>query len=52
MTNAGMKVVRDALSRVHKESPEILSPIEDFYGVSIESRLNDDSLWTKLVYSG
>jgi 4-hydroxy-tetrahydrodipicolinate synthase len=52
MTNTGMEVVRNALRKVHKESPEILSPIEDFYGVSIESRLNDDSVWTKLAYSG
>jgi 4-hydroxy-tetrahydrodipicolinate synthase len=52
MANAGMQVVRNALRKVHSESPEILSPIEDFYGVSIESRLNDDSVWTKLTYSG
>jgi 4-hydroxy-tetrahydrodipicolinate synthase len=51
MTDAGVGVVRNALRKVHKESPEILSPIEDFYGVSIESRLNDDLVWTRLTYS-
>jgi len=49
MTPAGVLVVRDALKTVWKLSPEILKPIEEFYGVSIEERLNDDNIWESLA---
>jgi 4-hydroxy-tetrahydrodipicolinate synthase len=50
MTKAGADVVRDALKSVYQNSPEILTPLEEFYGINIEERLNDDSAWEKLVY--
>jgi hypothetical protein len=50
MTQAGADVVRNALKSVFQNSPEILTPIENFYGSNLEERLNDDSVWKKLVY--
>jgi len=47
MTSAGVSVVRDALKTVWQKSPEILNPCADFYGVDIEKRLGDDSVWAK-----
>ncbi len=51
MTREGMQMVRDALHAVHASSPELLSPVQDFYGVNIETRLLNDELWNKQVYS-
>ncbi len=50
MTREGIDIVRNALKNVYETSPEILSPIEVFYGISIEKRLNDDKLWTRQTY--
>jgi 4-hydroxy-tetrahydrodipicolinate synthase len=50
LTAAGADVIRGTLNKVHRESPEILSPIGDFYGVDIEKRLQDDTLWQSLLY--
>jgi len=52
MTTEGIKIVRENLNRVHRDSPEILKPIEDFYGVSIEERLNNNNIWENLTFSG
>ncbi len=51
MTPAGVLIVREALKTVWKLNPEILKPIEDFYGVNIEERLKDDSIWDGLCES-
>jgi len=48
MTAGGVSIVRDALKTVWKKNPEVLKPLADFYGIDIEKRLNDDSLWEKL----
>jgi len=50
LTQAGAEVIRSTLNKVYAESPEILSPIGDFYGVDIEARLSDVSVWRSLVY--
>lgn len=50
MSAAGVKVVRDALSRVWSNNPEILEPIGDFYGVDIAARLADDAVWSDLAF--
>ena len=50
MTHAGASVVRNALKTVLKESPEILSPLEKFYNINLETRLNDEKVWGSLVY--
>jgi 4-hydroxy-tetrahydrodipicolinate synthase len=48
MTPRGVQTVRDALGTVMKNSPEILMPIANAYGVDIEQRLGDDSVWSRL----
>jgi 4-hydroxy-tetrahydrodipicolinate synthase len=51
MTREGIQVVRQALNTVYSASPELFAPIQDFYGIDVESRLLDDSLWNKQEYS-
>ena len=50
MTKKGIQVVLDATKNVLKDNPEILKPIEDFFGVDIEERLNNKSLLRGLYY--
>jgi len=50
MTRKGIQVVLDAAKEVQKNSPEILQPIADFFGVDIEERLNDDRFCSGLYY--
>jgi 4-hydroxy-tetrahydrodipicolinate synthase len=50
MTSAGMHKVREALSKVWLSSPEILSPIEEFFGINIGERLANEHLWESLSY--
>ena len=50
MTREGIDIVHNALKNVYETSPEILSPIEVFYGISIEKRLNDNELWSRQMY--
>jgi 4-hydroxy-tetrahydrodipicolinate synthase len=49
MTAAGVKVVRDAVKQVWQNNPEILAPISDFYGVDVEARINDNSVWSRFA---
>ncbi len=49
-TQNALKKVLDAAKTVWKNNPEILKPIEDFFGVSIDSRLNDPRNWQGLAY--
>jgi 4-hydroxy-tetrahydrodipicolinate synthase len=51
LTPAGAALIRDRLKSVYNETPEILSPIGDFYNVDIERNLKDDGLWQSLVYA-
>lgn len=50
MTPQGVEEVRNGLKNVWQNNPEILKPIEDFYGVSISERLADDIIWQALSY--
>jgi len=50
MTPEGVKIVRDALNKVYRDSPEILKPIEDFYGINIQERLNNNHIWDNLTF--
>ncbi|MCE5314069.1 MAG: 4-hydroxy-tetrahydrodipicolinate synthase [Armatimonadota bacterium] len=52
MSMAGVDVVRSAAMRVWKNNPEVLQPIADFYGIDIEARLADNSIWEKLALKG
>lgn len=51
MTGEGIEVVKKALNTVYEESPEILKPVGEYYGVSLEKRLKDDSLWKGYMYT-
>lgn len=51
MTGAGIQIVRNALKKVYEESFDILKPLEDFYGVDIGIRLDDNSVWDAMEYS-
>jgi 4-hydroxy-tetrahydrodipicolinate synthase len=50
-TTAGIQVLRSRLEQVYGESPEILKPIEKFYGVAIGDRLKNDALWSEQIYT-
>jgi 4-hydroxy-tetrahydrodipicolinate synthase len=52
MTAPGVKTVRSALQTVFSESPEVFSPLEDFYAIDVESRLGNDAIWDRLTYQG
>jgi 4-hydroxy-tetrahydrodipicolinate synthase len=51
MTRKGVGVVLEAGRTVWKNDPELLKPIADFFGVDIEARLYDDSIWAGLIYN-
>jgi 4-hydroxy-tetrahydrodipicolinate synthase len=51
MTKKGLEVVLEAGRAVWKNSPEILRPVGDFFGVDVETRLNDESYWADLIYT-
>ena len=50
MTEKGIQTVLKTGREVHKNTPEILEPIESFFGVNIEERLNDDRFCSGLFY--
>lgn len=50
MTENGIQVVLDVARKVYKESPAILKPVEEFFGVDLEERLNNDKFWSDLHY--
>ncbi|HLD30250.1 MAG TPA: 4-hydroxy-tetrahydrodipicolinate synthase [bacterium] len=50
MTEQGIEKIRTALKDSWVSSPEMLKPVEKFYGVSLEDRIRDDSFWKELTY--
>jgi 4-hydroxy-tetrahydrodipicolinate synthase len=50
LSREGLQIVRNAAQTVWRNNPEILLPIAEFYGVDIEARLADDSVWADLCY--
>lgn len=50
MNAEGIGILRNAVKAVWQRDPEVLAPIEKFYGVSIEERLAKDSIWNALTY--
>ena len=50
MTADGVNVVRNAARTVWQGNPEILAPIGDFFGVNVEGRIAEDSVWAELSY--
>lgn len=49
MSRAGVEVVRNAVKDVWEKAPEYLQPVGDYYGVDVEARLSDDSIWDSLA---
>ncbi|NLZ28102.1 MAG: 4-hydroxy-tetrahydrodipicolinate synthase, partial [Firmicutes bacterium] len=45
MLHEGVEKVRNAIREVWEKNPEILQPIEDFYGVNIAERLENKDSW-------
>ena len=48
MTRAGVDVLRSAARQVWERNPEVLEPVALFYGVDVEQRIADDSIWNAL----
>jgi 4-hydroxy-tetrahydrodipicolinate synthase len=51
MTRKGLEVVLEAGRKVWSSNPEILRPVGEFFGVDVETRLNDESYWAGLIYT-
>ncbi|MEN6358053.1 MAG: 4-hydroxy-tetrahydrodipicolinate synthase [Armatimonadota bacterium] len=49
MSRAGVEVVRDAARSVWTKAPEFLAPVGEYYGVDVEARLSDGSIWDGLA---
>jgi len=45
MTPTGVAVVRDAVRAVYEHNREILTPLEERYGIDLEARIYRDVLW-------
>ncbi len=52
MTKNGLDTVIEAARTVQKNNPELLEPIAAFFGVDIDERLGNPSIWEDLAYSG
>jgi 4-hydroxy-tetrahydrodipicolinate synthase len=46
----GVGIVRNALKEVWENYPKALEPVEKYYDVDINARLEDDGVWKKLSY--
>ena len=51
MTRNGIDTVLAAARTVMSNQPEILKPVEEFFGVNIAERLENPSIWEPLYYS-
>ncbi|MEK7399359.1 MAG: 4-hydroxy-tetrahydrodipicolinate synthase, partial [Candidatus Poribacteria bacterium] len=50
MTKNGIQVIIDAGKKVLKDNPEIYKPLEDFFGINVEERLNNKRYLNGLFY--
>jgi 4-hydroxy-tetrahydrodipicolinate synthase len=51
MTRNGLEVVLSNARKVYENNPEILKPIEEFFGVNLNERLNNERFWQGLQYA-
>ena len=49
MSSTAVGQCRDALRKTHGADPGILGPIEEAFGVRIDQRLADDTVWSALA---
>jgi 4-hydroxy-tetrahydrodipicolinate synthase len=45
MTPSGVEIIRSALKEVYERDKNIFKPIEEFYKVDVQERINDDHYW-------
>jgi 4-hydroxy-tetrahydrodipicolinate synthase len=50
LTKNSIEKIIESLRNVQTNNPEILKPVEDFFGVSINNRLNNSSVIEGLCY--
>lgn len=50
MTRKGLETVLKASREVYEKSPEVLKPVEDFFGVDLSERLYNEKFWKELSY--
>lgn len=50
MTKEAVLMVREQALKVWDSNPGILEPVGEFYGVDVEKRLSDDSIWDGISY--
>ena len=51
MTRNGLEVVLSNARKVYENNPKILKPIEEFFGVNLNERLNNERFWQGLYYA-
>ena len=51
MTRNGIEIVLSNARKVYENNPEILRPIEEFFGVNLNERLNNERFWQGLHYA-
>ena len=50
MTRKGVELLLEKARTVHRNNPEILHPVEQFFDVDLQKRLYDDRYWRDLCY--
>lgn len=50
MSLLGLNKVREGLTFVWRNNPEVLKPIEEFFHVNLDRRLASDRIWAELAY--
>ena len=50
MTPNGLEKVLETARKVQAQSPEIFKPLADFFGIDVDTRLNEASYWEGLYY--
>jgi len=51
MTIKGLEVLLETARKIQKTTPEIFKPIENFFEVNVEERLNTPFFWENLCYT-
>jgi 4-hydroxy-tetrahydrodipicolinate synthase len=50
ITKNGLEKILDASRKIQARNPEIFEPVEEFFGVSVDDRLNTPSNWEGIYY--
>ncbi len=50
ITKNGLETILDASRKIQANNPEIFEPVSEFFGISIDDRLNSPSNWKGLYY--